>query len=122
MFKVTLTIASLLNQADARASDWTTTGNIISDSWYGGTSAWSSYIEKDYVAESEYGTDEKKYGAINWMKICRDTIDYKLEWKYQNMCDYSAFSTKHCVGDCTAYFSDNNCNEIPVLDDGECIN
>jgi len=56
------------------------------------------------------------------MKICKDTIDYKLEWKYQNMCDYSAFSTKHCVGDCTAYFSDNNCNEISVLDDGECIN
>jgi len=63
-----------------------------------------------------------KYGAINWMKFCKDSIDYKLEWKYQNMCDYSAFSTKHCVGDCSAYFFDEDCNEFPVLDDGECIN
>jgi hypothetical protein len=56
------------------------------------------------------------------MKICRDTFDFKLEWKYQNMCDESAFSTKHCVGDCSAAFSETNCNEISTLAAGECIN
>jgi len=62
-----------------------------------------------------------KYGAINWMKICRDSFDYKLEWKYQNMCDESDFSTKHCVGDCSAAYSTTSCNEFSVKD-GECIN
>jgi hypothetical protein len=56
------------------------------------------------------------------MKICKDSFDFKLEWKYQNMCDYSSFSTKHCVGDCSASYATTSCNEIPVLDDGECIN